>query len=200
MAFDFYFLCPSVLTCGLYFPMVSRNKMMDNECLKSIIECLLFVSNKPLTIKKIKEVLTDKDINMIEGTLIELQRDYNQRPSGLQIVEIAGGYQICTRPDYSEWIKKLEKAPQTFKLSISALETLSIIAYKQPITRAEIEKIRGVDAGGVICSLVTKKLIRVSGRKDCLGHPLLYATTSEFLKYFGLKNISEVPLLEEING
>lgn len=171
---------------------------MENGQLKSIIECLLFVSNKPVTLQKMREVLVDKDLNSIKEILIELQKDYNQRQSGLQLLEVASGYQICTRPEYAEWIKKINRDSATFKLSQSALETLSIIAYKQPISRAEIEEIRGVDTSGVIYNLLDKKLIRVTGRKDCLGHPLLYGTSNEFLRYFGLNNISEIPLLEEI--
>lgn len=171
---------------------------MDNGQLKSIIECLLFVNTKPLTIKKIKEILEENDTSIIREKITELQDDYNNHEGGLQIIEIAGGYQIQTRSDYAEWIKKLDKTPRPTKLTPRALETLSIVAYKQPITRAEIEKIRGVDTSGVIYSLIQKKLIRVAGRKDCLGRPLEYATTNEFLRYFGLRSISEVPLLEEI--
>ena len=171
---------------------------MENGQLKSIIECLLFVSAKPLTIKKIKEIVKEENISIVKGKIAELQDDYNNRESGLQIIEIAGGYQIQTRSDYADWIKKLDKAPRTTKLTPRALETLSIIAYKQPITRAEIEKVRGVDTSGVIYSLIEKKLIHIAGRKDCLGRPLQYATTNDFLRYFGLRSISEVPFLEEI--
>ena len=171
---------------------------MEKSRLKAVIESLLFVSNKPLSLQKIKEVLPDEDSNLIKDTLAELENDYNQHQSGLKLTEVAGGYQFSTRSEYAEWIKKLHKDSATFKLSQSALETLSIIAYKQPISRAEIEEIRGVDTSGVIYNLLEKKLIKVAGRKESLGHPLLYGTTNEFLRYFGLNNISEIPLFEEI--
>jgi segregation and condensation protein B len=172
---------------------------LEKSQLKAVIECLLFVSNKPLSREKIKEVLGDVDTGLIREALTELENDYNQRQSGLKLIEVAGGYQFNTRSEYAEWLKKLHKDITTFKLSQSALETLSIVAYKQPLSKAEIEEIRGVDTSGVLYNLMEKKLIKVTGRKDCLGHPLLYGTTNEFLRYFGLNNISEIPLLEEIN-
>jgi len=172
---------------------------VEKNQLKAVIECLLFISNKPVSRDKIKDVLGDVDAGFIREVIAELGNDYDQRQSGLKLTEVAGGYQLNTRSEYAPWLKKLHKDATTFKLSQSALETLSIIAYKQPISKAEIEEVRGVDTSGVLYNLLEKKLIKVAGRKDCLGHPLLYGTTNEFLRYFGLNNISEIPLLEEIN-
>ncbi|MFH1784262.1 MAG: SMC-Scp complex subunit ScpB [bacterium] len=172
--------------------------MIEEGKIKNIIECILFVNVSPVTLKKIKEILEYEDTALVKSKIKELSDDYNARDCGLEIKEVAGGYQLSTRAEYSQWIKKLERVPQPTKLSQKALETLSIIAYKQPITRAEIEKIRGVDTSGVIYNLLDKKLVRVTGRKECLGHPIQYGTTNEFLRHFGLNSISEIPLLEEI--
>jgi len=125
----------------------------------------------------------------------ELKTDYNAR--GIQLVEIAEGYQLCTREEYAEWIKKFYKIDKGSKLSQASLETLSIIAYKQPITRVELEEIRGVDSGGVVRTLLEKNLIKNMGRKKVPGRPMMYGTTRKFLEYFGLKSLSDLPTLEE---
>lgn len=175
---------------------------MDNSEIKRIIECLLFsAGEKPLQIRKLLEVIGEKDKDKIVNAIKSLKKDYDEKKGGLQISAIAGGYQMCTRKEYGSWIKKYYKEVVTRQLSPSAVETLAIIAYrqkkKQPITRAEIEKIRGVDVSGVIRSLVDKKLIKVAGKKNCIGHPSLYKITDNFLRYFGLRDITEMPELEE---
>src|SRR3989337_4118490 len=131
--------------------------------------------------------------------LWELQHEYDRRLSGLRIVEVAGGFQIASRPELAQWIKRLRKVKQSSRLSKPSLETLAIIAYKQPIVKAEIEDIRGVDSAGVIKGLLDKRFVKIIGRKDLPGRPILYATTQEFLQYFGLKDISDLPTLQEFN-
>ena len=171
---------------------------MEIKELKDIIECLLFFSDKPLGIDKLAKIIEINNCDQVEEAVEELKKEYEMRNSGLQVLNIAQGYQICTRSEFSSWVGKLYKSQTTFKLSLPALETLSIIAYKQPITRGEIEKIRGVDASCVLRTLLEKRLIRISGRKKVPGRPILYGTTQEFLRYFGLRDLSEIPSLEEI--
>ncbi len=171
---------------------------METSKIRSIIESLLLVHEKPLTIEKIKDILEEADTKEIRESLRHLQEEYQSRNSGIQIIEIAGGYKYATHPELTFWVEKLYKNPRPAKLSPSALETLSIVAYKQPITRAEIDKLRGVDSGGILYTLMQKKLIYISGRKDCIGHPFLYSTSDEFLKYFGLSDISEISILNDL--
>ncbi|MFH1612689.1 MAG: SMC-Scp complex subunit ScpB [bacterium] len=168
---------------------------MDKQEIKNIIESLLFVSNKPVSITQIIKVIPE-DRALIQMLINELQNEYNTRLSSLQIREIVGGYQICTKSEYSEWIKNFHQIETSTHLSKSALETLAIIAYKQPLTKLEIETIRGVNVDGVIETLCDKNLIKVIGRKKVIGAPFLYGTTKEFLKYFGLKDLFHLP---EIN-
>ena len=173
--------------------------------LKSVVEALLFVTSDPLELDKIQEIIgTDYsgqklDKKQVREALAELTTDYQNRNSALQLVEIANGWQLCTKKEYAVWLDKLAKTKDVYKLSNSALETLSIIAYKQPLTRAEVEHIRGVDSGGVIHNLLEKRLVRITGRKEVLGHPLLYGTSDEFLQYFGLASIADLPMLEDLN-
>ncbi len=173
--------------------------------IKKIIECLLFFSEKPLSPDKISEILAKGQEGMevnareVEQIIIQVGEEYRNRDSGLQIVRIGGGFQICSLSECAPWIKVMFKSRLTLKLSPSAMETLSIIVYKQPITKAEIEGIRGVDVGGVLNTLLSKKLIRICGRKEVPGRPLLYKTTQKFLQYFGLRDLLEMPSLEEIN-
>jgi len=171
---------------------------MEKGKLKNIIECLLFFSDKPLGIDKLAEIIEIENCDEIREAVEDLKKEYELRNSGLQVLNIAQGYQFCTRSEFSNWVRKLYKSQTTFHLSPPALETLSIIAYKQPVTRAEIEKIRGVDTSYVLRTLLQKKLIRISGRKKLPGRPILYGTTQEFLRYFGLRDLSEIPSLEEI--
>ncbi len=169
---------------------------MEQKKIKAIIENLLLISDQPVTLDKISETFDLKyGKDEIKSAIKDLTDDYSDR--NLQIQEVAGGYQLCTRIEYSDWIKKFYKLDKRTKLSPAALDTLSIIAYKQPMTRAEVEDIRGVDSGGVIKTLFEKKLLRLMGRKKVIGRPILYGTSNNFLEYFGLRNISELPTLRE---
>lgn len=165
--------------------------------IKNIIESLLFVAEKPLLINQIKNIITSSEIKDIKGALAALSNEYEGRKGGFHLCEVAGGYQIRSRPEYSHWIKRLIK-PVTPRLSMAALETLTIIAYRGPIIRNEIEHIRGVDCGGIIRMLLEKKLVRIVGRKKIPGRPLLYATTRQFLELFGLKDRKDLPTQKEI--
>ncbi|MGD8251328.1 MAG: SMC-Scp complex subunit ScpB, partial [Desulfobacterales bacterium] len=143
------------------------------EDLTAIIECLLFVTEEPLTVERIKEVVSPAEKADIAEALRRLSEEYEARGGGFYLKHIAGGYQLRTRPRYAEWVQELVK-PSPVKLSRAALETLAIIAYKQPIIRSDIEHIRGVDSGGVLRMLLEKKLVRVLGRKDIPGRPMIY--------------------------
>lgn len=172
--------------------------MEDGE-IKNILETLLFVSGEPLSVDRIKNVLEDIDRGKIRQMLWELQHEYEMRLSGLRIAEVAGGFQIITRHEFAMWIKKLKKVKQSARFSRPSLETLAILAYKQPVVKSEIEEIRGVDSSGVIKGLLDKHMIKIIGRKDVPGKPILYATTKEFLQYFGLRDISDLPTLKELS-
>lgn len=172
---------------------------MDSKEIKAIMEALIFVSGEPITLNRIKDVIDGADKKTLERLASELKDEFNREHNGLQLVEVANGYQLTTRPEYAPWIKKLNKIKLASKLSKPALETLAIIAYKQPIIRPEIEKIRGVDSGGVIKTLLERKIIKIIGRMDIVGKPILYSTTPEFLQYFGLKDLSDLPTLKEFH-
>ena len=165
--------------------------------IKHIIESLLFVAEEPLTVDRLKRVLTQAETADIRSAAAELASEYELRGGGFYLDEVAGGYQIRTRPEYTEWIKKLIQ-PKPLRLSKPALETLVIIAYKQPIIRSDVEHIRGVDCGGVLRVLLERKLIRVLGRKEIAGRPLIYATTKRFLEVFDLKSLKDLPTPKEI--
>ena len=166
--------------------------------LRKIIEALLFVSQGPLKLETIVDI-TEKSADEVNQAISELKNACEEKQSPIQIIEIAGGWQFSTKRDFAPFIRKLFKEETTLKLSSSALETLEIIAYKQPITRAEIEQVRGVEVSAVIKTLVEKNLVRPCGKKDTVGTPFLYGTTQQFLIYFGLKSTDELPSLEEIN-
>ena len=165
--------------------------------LKNIIESLLFVAEEPLSIDKIKQVLETVDGKEIRSVLESLSEDYQSRGGGFRLCEVAGGWQLRSRPEYHEWIKRMLQ-PSPHRLSRAALETLAIIAYKQPIIRADIEHIRGVDSGGILRQLMERKLIRVLGRRESPGRPLIYATTKLFLELFDLKDLKDLPSPAEI--
>ncbi|MEJ2728784.1 MAG: SMC-Scp complex subunit ScpB [Deltaproteobacteria bacterium] len=165
--------------------------------IKNIIESLLFAADEPLAIDRLKKIITDADTQAIREALDELKADYEVRQGGFFLKEVADGYQIRTRPDYKEYIRRLLK-PRPQRLSKAALETLAIIAYKQPVIRSDIEHIRGVDCGGVLRVLLEREFIRVLGRKDIPGRPLIYATTKRFLEVFDLKNLKDLPTPKEI--
>jgi segregation and condensation protein B len=166
--------------------------------LKSIIEALIFVSDDPITLSQIEKAIEEADKPDIKKALDELIDDYSKSDRSLSISQVAGGYQMHTRPQYKQWIETHLKRKNPFRLSREALETLSIIAYKQPITTPELAAIRGVDVSGSVHSLLEKKLIKICGRKEVVGRPLIYKTTKEFLIRFGLKDLSELPSLEEL--
>ncbi|MDL1967796.1 MAG: SMC-Scp complex subunit ScpB [Deltaproteobacteria bacterium] len=165
--------------------------------IKNIIESLLFVAENPLTIDSIKKVLDSTDSNAIRNVLNELSSEYESRKGGFFLREVAGGYQIRTRPEYSQWIRRLLR-PNSLRLSNAALETLAIVAYKQPVIRSDIEHLRGVDCGGILRMLLERKLIRVVGRKEIPGRPMIYTTTRKFLELFELKDLKDLPSPKEI--
>jgi segregation and condensation protein B len=168
-----------------------------SDHLKPIVEALIFASPEPLTPKTLFKLLEDEPREDVEAALESLKADYDQ--GGLQIVEVAGGYQIVTRAELHEWVRKLFHERTTQKLSVQALETLAVIAYKQPITAPEIAEIRGVSSsGGVLSTLVERHLIKTVGRKQVVGRPFMYATTREFLDRFGLNDLSDLPKVEEM--
>lgn len=171
---------------------------MEISDIKKIIESLLFVSDKPLLNREIKAVIKDElpENVKIEDIMQELQQEYLQLNRAYELKFVADGWTFATKPEYSNWIKKLLKEKTILKLSPSAMEVLAIIAYKQPITRAEIDNVRGVDSGGVIDTLTDRKFVKIVGRKETLGRPLLYGTTQEFLRHFGLSHLSELPVIE----
>jgi segregation and condensation protein B len=162
----------------------------------SIVEALIFVADEPLTVKILAEVL-DEDRETIESAIDELKNEYERRESGLQIREIAGGWQISTRTEFHEEIRKFLKTRPSAKLSLAALETLAVIAYKQPATIPEILEIRGVQSASAIKTLLDKRLIVVKGRKETVGKPMQYGTSKDFLIQFGLKDLSELPNIED---
>jgi segregation and condensation protein B len=165
--------------------------------LKPIVEALIFASPDPLTPKAIHKLLESEPSEDVDEAIEALNRDYD-RPGGLQLVEVAGGYQIVTRPELDEWVRRLFEERRSQRLSIQALETLAVIAYKQPITGPEIGEIRGVNTSGVLGTLIDRRLIKVAGRKRVIGRPFLYATTREFLIRFGLKDLTDLPKIEEM--
>jgi segregation and condensation protein B len=164
---------------------------------RAVLEALIFASPQPVTPQEITQVLGGVPRPVWQQALGELQADYARDGRGLQLVEVAGGWQITTRPEYNDWVRELLDPKAPSRLSIQALETLAVIAYKQPVTLPEIIELRGVKSGGVIKTLLEKRLIRIVGRKEVVGRPLLYATTKQFLMQFGLKDLGELPQIEQ---
>lgn len=165
--------------------------------LRAIIEALIFASPEPLTPKAMYKLLDSEPKEDIQAALKALKHDYDQ-PGGLQLVEVAGGYQIVTRPDLHEWVRRLFQERSTQKLTVQALETLAVIAYKQPVTSLEIGEIRGVNTSGVLTTLLERHLVKIVGRKQVVGRPFLYATTKEFLIRFGLNDLADLPKVEDV--
>jgi segregation and condensation protein B len=166
--------------------------------LKAIIEALIFASPEPITLKALAKLLDQETAEGIAAAVESLKADYD-RPGGLQLVEVAGGFQIVTRAELHEWVRRLFHEHTTKKLSVSALETLAVIAYKQPVTAPEITEIRGVSAAGVVGTLIERKLIKIVGRKQVVGRPFLYGTTRDFLERFGLNDLSDLPKVEDMS-
>src|SRR3989338_162621 len=170
---------------------------MERDRLKSILESLLVAADGPVTLARIREILGEVERKEIEALLEELQSEYETAGRGFRVVEVAGAYQLRTPKENAEWVKNLYKG-RPARMSRPLLETLAIIAYKQPITRAEIEAIRGVDVDGVLATLLERRLVRIVARKDVPGRPFLYGTTQEFLETFNLKDLSNLPTLKEM--
>jgi len=164
----------------------------------AVIEALIFVSEEPLSAKVIADVLKE-DRLVIEEALISLSTEFNGRNGGLQLREVAGGWQFATLPEYHEHVRAFLKTRPSAKLTLASLETLAVIAYRQPITVPEILEIRGVQSPSAIKTLLDKKLIVAKGRKDAVGRPMMYGTSKEFLLQFGLKDLSELPSVEDFH-
>ena len=162
-----------------------------------ILEALIFASEVPLTLDRAVEILPETERKEIAALLEELVHQYEVRGGGICLSEVAGGYQFRTRQDLAPWIRKL-KASRPAMLSPAALETLAVIAYRQPLVKSEIDRIRGVDVSGALKGLLEKKLVRIVGRKDVPGKPIIYGTTKKFLEVFNLKDLSELPTLREL--
>jgi segregation and condensation protein B len=176
---------------------IRRHIVDRNAELKAILEALIFASPEPLTPKAIDKLVDSEPREDVQAALAELKQDY-ERPGGLQLVEVAGGFQIVTRPELHEWVRRLFHERSTQKLTVQALETLAVIAYKQPITALEIGEIRSVNTSGVLTTLLERHLIKIVGRKQVVGRPFLYATTKEFLIRFGLNHLSDLPKVEDM--
>jgi len=164
---------------------------------KAVVEALIFASPEPMTPKMLFKLLAEEPKEDVLKAIEALKADYENRP-GLQMVEVAGGYQIVTRPDLHEWVRRLFHERSSAKLTVQGLETLAVIAYKQPITALEITEIRGVNTSGVLSTLLERHLIKIVGRKNVVGRPFLYATTKEFLIRFGLKDLHDLPKIEDM--
>jgi len=165
--------------------------------LKAIVEALIFASPDTLTLKAIGKLLDSEPKEDVAAAIAELKKDYD-RPGGLQLVEIAGGYQIVTRTDLHEWVRRLFHERSTQKLTVQGLETLAVIAYRQPITALEIAEVRGVNTSGVLNTLLERHLVKIVGLKQVVGRPFLYATTKEFLIRFGLNDLTDLPKVEDM--
>lgn len=171
---------------------------MDRSEAKYIIEAVIFAADRPVSLDQLTMLIETLDGESITQLIGELQKEYDESQRSFQIVEIANGFQMCTRNELAPWIKKYYTTEISSRLSVSALEALAIIAYKQPATRAEVEEVRGVNSDSVIRTLQERNLIEVLGRKQAPGKPMIYGTTTEFLMHFGLKDLAELPSVEEI--
>jgi segregation and condensation protein B len=167
--------------------------------LNAIIEALLFVADASLTVDRLSELLPEYDRATIRIVLQELRDDYEARQAGIHLVEVAGGWQLRTRPELMPFLSRLVKGKPP-RFSPSAMETLAIVAYRQPITRQEVEYLRGVDTGAVLKSLLEKRLIRILGKKDIPGRPIIYGTTRDFLEIFNLNDLKGLPTLREMQA
>lgn len=184
---------------------VEVQRIQDGEPLdpvqaKRVIEALLFAASKPLTPQEIRKVIKAMTPKELERMIFELRDEYVREGRSFEIVEVAGGYEIATRKEFAPWILKIELQKKAKQVTLSALETLAIMAYKQPITRAEIEELRGVDVSGVMTTLTERCLIKIVGKKEVPGRPFLYGTTEKFLEHFGLKSLEDLPPIAEIRS
>jgi len=170
---------------------------MDYFEIKPILESFLFISDSPIRLETLIEILPESNKEAILEGIRQIQTEYEDRSKGIELVEVAGGYQFRTKPSWAGWVSRLKKV-KAVKLSQAALETLAIVAYRQPIIRPAIEEIRGVDSGSVLHTLLEKGLIKMMGRKDLPGRPIVYGTTKTFLELFSLNTLSDLPSLKEI--
>ena len=170
----------------------------SGDNLQAIIEALIFASPEPVTLKTLQKTLDTEPAEVVTAALQALRKEWRDRPGGLELVEVAGGYQIVTRPHLHDWVRRLFHEHTKQRLSVPALETLAVVAYRQPVTGPEIAAIRGVSASGVLGTLIERRLVKVVGRKAVVGRPFLYATTREFLDRFGLKDLSDLPRVEDM--
>lgn len=169
---------------------------MEREELSKAVETLLFITDQPLDIKKLCRVTETADEEAVRAAVAELQKLYLENSRAVQIIEVGGGWQMSTKPEYGRWVRRLFNEKLTMRLSAAALETLAIIAYRQPLTRAEIEVIRGVEVIAPLETLVTRGLVKVAGRKETVGRPLLYGTSEDFLRLFGLNSLDDLPRID----
>lgn len=167
--------------------------------LRPVVEALLFATDQPLTLKRLTEIVGAEKGRVLE-IIEELRKEYDATGKAFQIEEIAGGFLLLSRPEYHQWVARLERKAREAKLSPAAMETLSIIAYKQPILRSTIEAIRGVESSQMLRSLIEKGLVKIVGRDETLGRPLLYGTTKKFLEYFGLRSLRDLPRTQELSS
>lgn len=175
----------------------AQSDPLQGRELPAVVEALLFVSGEPVSVARLASVIGTVSKAEVEVALKALQEQLAHDSRGIQLVKVAGGYRLVTKPDYAPWMKRLDKAKTAQKLSRSALESLAIIAYKQPLVRAEIEEIRGVETSGVLRTLLERKLVRIVGRKEVPGRPIMYGTTKFFLEHFGLQDLGQLPPLRE---
>ncbi len=172
---------------------------MERLDARNIMEALLFITDQPVPLKSFIDLFDNEfPIEELQAMAEEISQDYQERGSALELRQVAGGWQFSSRTEFAPWIRKLFKDRLTYRLSASAMETLSIIAYKQPITRSEIEEIRGVEVSAVLDTLVERRLAKIAGRRETVGRPILYGTTTEFLKAFGLNKLENLPSIESL--
>jgi segregation and condensation protein B len=170
---------------------------MEISELQPILEAIIYVADEPVKPEQFKEVFPDESFDKIDSALQKLVEEFNNRPGGMVIREVAGGYRMTTRPEHHEYVRAYLKSKPGAKLSMAALETLAVIAYRQPVTLAEVLAIRGKKSSGAVKTLLEKKLVAIVGRKPAVGRPILYGTSREFLVHFGLKDLKDLPTLEE---
>lgn len=174
----------------------AQQPLLEADDAKQIVENLLFITDRPLKPSRIAEVVETVNAKRVLEIIQELAKEYEDTGRAIRILEVGGGYQMCTKPEYGRWVRRLYNEKMTTRLSNAALETLAIVAYKQPVTRAEMEMIRGVDVAAPLEKLLERGLVRVLGKRDTIGRPMVYGTTDEFLRLFGLNKISELPDLQ----
>ena len=176
-----------------------KTDQLTKKEIKAILEAILFVSHEPITTSQMVRIFGGAvEPRVLQSVVEELKSEYKDQEKGICIVSVAGGYQLCTAPEYAPWLKQFIKEEKARRLSHAALETLAITAYNQPVTRMDIEKIRGVSSGEVVDNLVSKGLVEMKGRKSVPGNPYIYGTTDKFLEYFGLATLNDLPDLSEI--